>query len=372
MRPSVSAYSFSSSSSSSVGNSGSLPRNSFGIMRNGSERRSLRGSWAPSPAGNGTDRNSLTPLTGETTRRRVSYAFEDHGRRNGEGETSLLDKRTTQTAGKGPCLWKEGLVNGNGVIPPRGRIRQKSTTLNSTTAGERAAGEVELRGSNNPSRLPSSVSDFQLFSGRRPRPLSLPPAFDFFGTSTDFGRGQRQIGTGGSPKGLIHSSSQLQRPHQFPSNYTQKFPVSYSTPKLSSFTTDSVLTAATKSVPATAPPPKVTNVNVNWRVEEIEKERNNNGYDVPVIPVKRHSLISSSFTFHGNPLRNEEKTRWDSGGGMSSSKSFSIFGSRSGQAELSNTLPRRGGTRRKEELALFMDIMATQERFVKVRVSTSL
>lgn len=137
-----------------------------------------------------------------------------------------------------------------------GRSRTRALSLSSTSQSygnpNGSSKGTDIANGNIRNDIPSSYSDYQLFTGRKPRPLSLPPS-----VSSLLGNGHYKassvqhmsvnaspignrslslstrntvssgdgVGRGNIPDGHISSTSKL------PSSYTQKFPVSYSTPE---------------------------------------------------------------------------------------------------------------------------------------------
>lgn len=99
--------------------------------------------------------------------------------------------------------------------------------------------------------FPSSYSDYQLFTGRKPRPLSLPPSVSsILGSSSTTTSpahhllvnsspiGNRTLSCSSKPENNINGSNGRKIPSghitsssKLPSSYTQKFPVSYFTPE---------------------------------------------------------------------------------------------------------------------------------------------
>lgn len=180
-----------------------------------------------------------------------------------------------------------------------------------------------------------------LFTGRRPRPLSLPPLFDL-----------KRKGGGwplpfGDPVPTTSTStgSRVPLPSQFSSTYKQKFPVSYSTPGLSSILANTSNGTSNGKGGGGA---KVVGVAMN-------------GGGVGKRSESRGLYACPSFTFSDGV-----------GVGLSSSPSSGISRMNGGGGGLNNTLPkmRRGGGggayKGNQEFSLFLDIMETQERFAKV------
>lgn len=136
--------------------------------------------------------------------------------------------------------------------------RSRTRALSSSSASQSYANPngsskgTDIANGNIRNDIPSSYSDYQLFTGRKPRPLSLPPSVSsllgnghsraspaqhMFANASPVGSRSLSLSTGNNvssgggvsrgniPDGHITSTTKL------PSSYTQKFPVSYSTPE---------------------------------------------------------------------------------------------------------------------------------------------
>lgn len=277
--------------------------------------------------------------------------------------------------------------------------------------------------------LPSSRSDYQLFTGRRPRPLSLPPGglvrysspqrsrevgYDL--TSNHFGYLASSLN---GINNVDRDNNVITARKSLTSSYTRKFPISYSTPGLSEIgwnSSDNLNPYATpgnvndsincnppfrsrqgesaikygngesgknsgfgfrdfvyKSPQSQSqcprysfhslPVPSDTNSNVTY------VKRNNVNLSLNLAESRPYSLLNGEACSqkYGSLKLRKQKVN---GAGMSLSKSFTNgacdVSSGFNAASSSNTLPRSGKRKDGEQLSLFFDILATQEKFVQV------
>jgi hypothetical protein len=308
----------------------------------------------------------------------------------------------------------------------------------------------------NRTMLQSSPSDSHLFSGRRPRPLSLPPngiprLSSSNSTSASFSTHYRYKESyldnscdNNNSKKLMSSSGNNLDVARKSAAYTQKFPISYSTPGLSNFckssqekltithqkrangvdstrrlesnVVDSTFTTnatpviqlqRANSVYKSSECPRysfhslpvrnnsnkhnnlcssrdglgMTNLEFNSNgSSSVYIHQNNNNNDTEQTFKKMRSPMSSLLSNDGKGMGKMANGRDNSSqlqrsGSLKLSRSrnsaFAMSNSRSftngsSWADVCNTLPRSGKQKSGEQLALFLDIMSTQERFVKV------
>jgi len=302
----------------------------------------------------------------------------------------------------------------------------------------------------NKSIVQTSPSDSHLFSGRKPRPLSLPPnGIPRYSVATSLPYAAVSSSASSTGDFFCNDNNHNQSKSKYISDearkspaYTQKFPVSYSTPGISSLyenisrlkqKTGDNNTADPLIIPDHVKRSVNSERNLSYMTSSssIRLQNDNNNlyksnecprYSFHSLPISdRSDLYSRSISFskieddHATKKRNvyaslatssslvqkgsqispslvdlndgkyevyrhqdnsqlrrsgSLKLSRNNGRGsigsafaMSSSRSFT---NGSTWADVCNTLPRSGKQKSGEQLALFLDIMTTQERFVKV------
>lgn len=243
MHPSISAHSFLSSS----------------LRRKRSESEFEGGSRGSSVVISGR-RVSYTSLIESSEYPYSNHHVPNHHRRHGSTTASSESDHDDSREKERQLVIAASIVATTSSSTTRNQLRSSRSRTRAASISAAYGNPCSNNGmdiaNGNIRNFPSSYSDYQLFTGRKPRPLSLPPSVppllggcgslggsttslyqqreNPFVTASPIGNRSYSSATrtsGGSgntrkiPDGHITSSSKL------PSSYTQKFPVSYFTPE---------------------------------------------------------------------------------------------------------------------------------------------
>jgi len=249
---------------------------------------------------------------------------------------------------------KSGRTDGPVIRNGHGHVQNgKNGILKRSHSSERyehSVGNGRIHGSNGcgPPSVRQSRSEHQLlFSGRKPRPMSLPPGDGPF-------LDKRSVS--------FYNERKKCDPDRFSISYKQKFPVSYSTPGLSSIGNKNCKVERSSSSSGL-----INNHNSGVKCGNFYPYR----YNEDECTGDRYGTYKSAMTgsqsfTHGSFFNNSRNNFL----GHNDPRREFIW---SGNDLENHTLPRMGRSKSgsalyksDEQLSLFLDIMNTQERFVQV------